>query len=98
MIDLRKQMTNINVQKHLETHLELQNANMFDNFEEEYDEPDFLKEKNTMEREVIEKENEDSQVKEITSESMDRVRPPLTEAFRPQRVQKLAKSGERRLR
>lgn len=73
MIDLRKQMTNINVQKNLETHLELQNANMFENFEDEFEEPDHLKNNENTEKENLDKDNEVAQEKEITSESMEKV-------------------------
>lgn len=74
MIDIRKEMKSINLQKQLETHLELQNANMFENLEEDYEEPDHLKDQNSIIGDVDDKENENSKVVEISSESMDKVR------------------------
>ena len=73
MIDIRTEMKNIKLLKRLETHLELQNANMFENIEEDYEEPDHLKEDKSMKQEEEDKENEESQMKEISSESMEKV-------------------------
>jgi glutamine synthetase adenylyltransferase len=73
MIDMRDQIANIKFNKLLETHLELQNNNYYDAIEDEFDEPEHLKEnEESKEREESEKENE-SQHKEISTESMEKV-------------------------
>ena len=66
-------MTNIQLQKRLESYLELQNANMFENIEEDFEEPDHLKDEESIKRAKDKEENENSQVKEISSESMEKV-------------------------
>ena len=73
MIDMRREMKNIKLQKQLETHLELQNANMFENLHEDYEEPDFLKDEESMQKDESEKENENSEMKEVSTESMEKV-------------------------
>jgi hypothetical protein len=73
MIDIRRQMTSITLQKQLETHLELQNANLYENIEEDYEEPEHLKDNNSENEDNKDKENEKSEIKEISSESMDKV-------------------------
>lgn len=71
---MRDKITNIKFNKPLETHLELQNNNFYDNIEDEFDEPDHFKEEDTSnDNHQNEKENL-SENKEISTESMDKVR------------------------
>lgn len=80
MIDMRKEMKNITLQKPLETHLELQNANMFENLDEEFEEPAHLKDEESFEKEDSQRDM-DKENKEISTESMDKVKVNLSHSI-----------------